>query len=192
MSSYAPMPLHLTTERLILQPWNESDADDLRALHAERGDGTPTIERTREIIARLLASAAETGIALLLIRRRAEGDFIGYCGLIVGRATVDEPEIAYELFQRVQATDMRPRRPARSSMPRQLLGANGSGRPSAAGTPHRCGSLTSSGSSATTSRPTTAVNPWSGSREYCHDPARLNLLRNRNHQPLEDTSELRP
>jgi RimJ/RimL family protein N-acetyltransferase len=36
----------------------------------------------------------------LPVRRRAEGDFIGYCGLIVGRSTVEEPEIAYELFQR--------------------------------------------------------------------------------------------
>ncbi|MFE2938490.1 GNAT family N-acetyltransferase [Streptomyces sp. NPDC059255] len=32
--------------------------------------------------------------------RRDEGDFIGYCGLIIGRSTVEEPEIAYELFQR--------------------------------------------------------------------------------------------
>jgi hypothetical protein len=30
-----------------------------------------------------------------------EGDVIGYCGLIVGHATVEEPEIAYELFRRV-------------------------------------------------------------------------------------------
>ncbi len=37
---------------------------------------------------------------MLPIRRRAEGDFIGYCGLIVGRSTVEEPEIAYELLQR--------------------------------------------------------------------------------------------
>ncbi|HEY6470822.1 MAG TPA: GNAT family N-acetyltransferase [Candidatus Dormibacteraeota bacterium] len=29
-----------------------------------------------------------------------EGDLIGYCGLIVGRSSIDEPEIAYELFQR--------------------------------------------------------------------------------------------
>jgi RimJ/RimL family protein N-acetyltransferase len=101
MPSYAPMSFHLRTERLILQPWDESDADDLRALHAEREDGTATIERARETIARLLATTAETGIALLPIRRRAEGDFIGYCGLIVGRATVEEPEIAYELFKRV-------------------------------------------------------------------------------------------
>ena len=84
-----------------MQPWAASDADGLRALHAERGGGTPTLEQTRELIADGLTNAAETGIALLPIRRRAEGDFIGYCGLTVGRATIDEPEIAYELFKRV-------------------------------------------------------------------------------------------
>ncbi len=45
-------------------------------------------------------ATATTGIALLPIQRRDEGDFIGYCGLIIGRFTVEEPEIAYELFQR--------------------------------------------------------------------------------------------
>ncbi|SDC95422.1 GNAT family N-acetyltransferase [Glycomyces harbinensis] len=98
---YTPMRRDLTTERLTMGPWDASYAEELRHLHAERGDGTPTVERTREIIANGLAASAETGIALLPIRRRAEGDFIGYCGLIVGRATVEEPEIAYELFQRV-------------------------------------------------------------------------------------------
>ncbi|HEX2143502.1 MAG TPA: GNAT family N-acetyltransferase [Glycomyces sp.] len=95
------MSFHLETERLILRPWAESDADELRALHAERGDGTPTIEQTRKSITTGLASAATTGIALLPLQRRAEGDFIGYCGLIVGRSSIDEPEIAYELFERV-------------------------------------------------------------------------------------------
>jgi RimJ/RimL family protein N-acetyltransferase len=45
-----------------------------------------------------LSATAETGIALLAVCRRVEGDFIG---LIVGRASVDEPEIAYALYQRV-------------------------------------------------------------------------------------------
>jgi RimJ/RimL family protein N-acetyltransferase len=40
------------------------------------------------------------GDRLLPIHRRVEGDFIGYCGLIVGRPSLDEPEIAYELFLR--------------------------------------------------------------------------------------------
>lgn len=68
---------------------------------AERGDGTPTLGDIRTRISGQLSATAESGIALLAVSRRAEGDFIGYCGLIVGRATIDEPEIAYELYQRV-------------------------------------------------------------------------------------------
>jgi len=102
MSLYLPMPLHLETARLRLQPWDESDAEDLCALHSERVNltRTPTVERAREAIAHGLARTAATGLAVLPIRRRHEGDFIGYCGLIIGRATEDEPEIAYELLKR--------------------------------------------------------------------------------------------
>lgn len=94
------MSFHLETERLIMRPWVESDAEGYRALAAERGRGMPTAMVIRENIASQLAETRRTGIALLPICRRVEGDFIGYCGLIAGRATVDEPEIAYELFQR--------------------------------------------------------------------------------------------
>src|ERR1700691_1111774 len=69
MPAYKPMPLHLETGRLRLRPWTESDADELRVLHSERGNGTPTVERAREIIAKQLAATAATGIALLPIRR---------------------------------------------------------------------------------------------------------------------------
>jgi RimJ/RimL family protein N-acetyltransferase len=100
MSTYEAMSFHLETERLILRPWVESDADELRALHSERGNGTLTVEQTRTIIAKQLTATATTGIALLPIQRRDEGDFIGYCGLTIGRSTVEEPEIAYELFKR--------------------------------------------------------------------------------------------
>ncbi|WP_326778058.1 GNAT family N-acetyltransferase [Streptomyces sp. NBC_01445] len=100
MSTYETMSFHLETERLILRPWAESDAAELCALISERGKGAPTVEHTRTSIAELLTATATTGIALLPIQRRAEGDFIGYCGLITGRSTLEEPEIAYELFQR--------------------------------------------------------------------------------------------
>jgi len=103
MAPYTPMSLHLETERLRLQPWTESDSEDLCALMSERENltRTPTVERAREVIAEGIARRVTTGIALLHIRRRDEGDFIGYCGLLVGRATLEEPEIAYELFKRV-------------------------------------------------------------------------------------------
>jgi RimJ/RimL family protein N-acetyltransferase len=101
--AHQPMSLHLETERLTLRPWAKSDVDDYRALAAEPGDGMPTVEDIRESIATQLAATAQTGISLLPIRRREVSDFIGYCGLIVGRATVNEPEIAYELFRRAHA-----------------------------------------------------------------------------------------
>ncbi|MFD6949919.1 GCN5 family acetyltransferase [Nocardiopsis sp. TSRI0078] len=100
MPTYETMPFHLETERLVLRPWAESDAAELRALIAERGSGTPTVEHIRTGIAKQLTATATTGIALLPIQRRDEGDFIGYCGLVIGRSTVEEPELAYELFQR--------------------------------------------------------------------------------------------
>ncbi|MFD3410958.1 GNAT family N-acetyltransferase [Streptomyces cyaneofuscatus] len=99
MSSYETMAFHLETERLILRPWAESDAAEFSALLSERGDETYTAERGRKGIVKLLAATGTTGIALLPIQRRAEGDFIGYCGLIIGRSTLEEPEIAYELFR---------------------------------------------------------------------------------------------
>jgi RimJ/RimL family protein N-acetyltransferase len=99
MAPYKTMSCHLETERLILRPWAGPDAGALRALHAERGNGTPTIEHIRALITDQLTATAKTGIALLPIERRDEGGFLGYCGLIIGRATLDEPEIAYELFR---------------------------------------------------------------------------------------------
>ncbi|WP_042403995.1 GNAT family N-acetyltransferase [Streptacidiphilus carbonis] len=104
-SAYEPMPSALETERLLLRPWVESDAEQLLALHAERAEGVrpgvATVAEARANIAAQLLATAKNGLALLSIRRRDEGDLIGYCGLVVGRSTVDEPEIAYELFPRV-------------------------------------------------------------------------------------------
>ncbi|MFF6881326.1 GNAT family N-acetyltransferase [Streptomyces sp. NPDC012474] len=96
---YSPMPLQLDTARLTLRQWTEPDIDAHRALVAERGGGTPSIDDNRRMIEDQRAASALTGIALLPVIRRDVGDFIGYCGLTVGRASVDEPEIAYELFR---------------------------------------------------------------------------------------------
>ncbi|MGW7415575.1 hypothetical protein [Streptomyces sp. NPDC054863] len=63
MPTYDPMSFHLETERLILRPWAESDADELRVLHSERGKGTPTLEDIRTLIAERIEAAAATGIA---------------------------------------------------------------------------------------------------------------------------------
>jgi RimJ/RimL family protein N-acetyltransferase len=105
------MSFQLETTRLMMRPWDEADVDDYRslvverdrrALSLQRGDLMPTLENIRARITTQLTETGQTGLALLPIFRRGEGDFIGYCGLIVGNASVDEPEIAYELLQRAR------------------------------------------------------------------------------------------
>jgi RimJ/RimL family protein N-acetyltransferase len=104
------MPVTLATERLRLRQWDVSDAEQLRALWAERDPrslrlidqhGNPTVSDLRSRLEADLVATAETGLALLAIERIGNPGFIGYCGLIVGRATQEEPEIAFELFRRV-------------------------------------------------------------------------------------------
>jgi RimJ/RimL family protein N-acetyltransferase len=94
------MSLVLETERLTLRLRDERDAGWYRELVAERGEDTPTLEEATERLARVKDQTIETGIGALAICRREEGDVIGYCALVVGRATFDEPEIAYELLRR--------------------------------------------------------------------------------------------
>ncbi|MEY9846550.1 GNAT family N-acetyltransferase [Streptacidiphilus sp. MAP5-3] len=101
MSAYEPMPFHLETERLILELGTGADAEELCALVGERESDGTTVERARAYIEEARVEAAKNGFALLHIRRRDEGDFIGYCGLLIGRGSPEEPEIGYELFKRV-------------------------------------------------------------------------------------------
>ena len=93
------MALELETERLVLNRWQESDAASYRRLIGERGAAMPTLDAARSKIISSRAASVDSGIATLPIRRRAEGDFIGYCGLVTGRSTLEEPEIAYELLR---------------------------------------------------------------------------------------------
>lgn len=99
MVDYAPMPFASQTDRLELRLWQASDAAGYRQLVGERGDEMPTIEQAEIEIADARQTAPARGIHLLTIRRRGEDEFLGYCGLVIGRATIDEPEIAYELLR---------------------------------------------------------------------------------------------
>lgn len=108
MTAYEAFPRQLATERLMLRTWEPSDAEDYRGLWAERDPravrridehGRPTVEEIRGWLTENPLAAAP-GLGLLPIVRRDAGDLIGYCGLTVGQASFDEPEIAYELAQR--------------------------------------------------------------------------------------------
>jgi len=109
-----------------------------------------------------LAAREQTGLALLPIFRRGEGDFIGYGGLIVGNASVDEPEIAYELLQRAHGCGY-----ATEAARAVLEAAIATGRTRLwatvrAGTLRRSAYLRSSDSIATTSGRLTTGARWCG------------------------------
>lgn len=108
MATYEDLPAELTTERLRLRRWLVSDAEEYRGLWIERdpravhridAEGRPTVEEIRGWLGRN-PLAAEPGLGLLPIERHDTGEFIGYCGLIIGQGSFDEPELAYELARR--------------------------------------------------------------------------------------------
>ena len=100
-SPYRPMAFSLETERLSLALRNAADATwNVELLGEHEGGTTTTVAENRERLSDQRAASLASGIGFLTIRRRVEGDAIGYCGLLIGRATFDEPEIAYELLQR--------------------------------------------------------------------------------------------
>jgi RimJ/RimL family protein N-acetyltransferase len=93
------MPLDIETERLTLRIRDERDAAWYRELVAERGEDMPTVEEATARLARFRDLTVESGIGALAICRRAEGDVIGYGALVIGRCSLDEPELAYELLR---------------------------------------------------------------------------------------------
>ncbi|MDZ5620414.1 GNAT family N-acetyltransferase [Nocardioides sp. HM23] len=99
----------LETSRLLLRPWRVAEAAVQRELWTERdprvpphrridAEGRPTVADLEEAI----RTQKPSSIGLLAIERKAEGDVIGYCGLIdSGRGPEAEPELAFELLRRV-------------------------------------------------------------------------------------------
>jgi len=99
--SYQPLAFELSTGRLSLRLRQRHDAAWNLELLGEREDGPrPTLAQVEQSLIEQDLRARQTGIGFLAIRRRAEGDAIGYCGLLIGRASFDEPELAYELLRR--------------------------------------------------------------------------------------------
>jgi RimJ/RimL family protein N-acetyltransferase len=97
--TWQPMPLAIETERLTLRLRDERDAPWYRELLAERGEPMPTLEEAAARLRRFRDLTIETGIGAVAICRRVEGDAIGYAALVVGRCSLDEPELAYELLR---------------------------------------------------------------------------------------------
>ena len=96
----------LETDRLLLRPWQVSEANVQRELWTERdprvpphrridADGHPTLAELEGAIRDNQASS------LLAMERKDAHDVIGYCGLVdSGRGSDGEPELAFELLRR--------------------------------------------------------------------------------------------
>jgi RimJ/RimL family protein N-acetyltransferase len=95
---FPPLPLRLETERLVLTPETAEDAGWLAALFTARGDGEVSVDQARERVAAMEDVVARLGIGVRVLRSRDTGEPLGYCGIVVGRGSVAEPELAYELL----------------------------------------------------------------------------------------------
>jgi RimJ/RimL family protein N-acetyltransferase len=98
---YTRMAFSIDTERLSLRLRDERDAEWNNELLGEHDEpASEPIDELRRRMAAQRTRSLQTGIGLLAIRRRGDGEPLGYCGLVVGRGTLDEPELAYELLRR--------------------------------------------------------------------------------------------
>jgi RimJ/RimL family protein N-acetyltransferase len=98
---YVAMAPSMNTERLRLNVRDECDAVWNHELLGEHDGGTTeSVQDVRLRLAEQRNRFRDSGIGLFTIRRRTDDEPLGYCGLIVGRCSLDEPEIAYELLKR--------------------------------------------------------------------------------------------
>ena len=99
-TTFSPMRLHIETDRLILTPEEAGDAEWFTELLNARDAGTFTVADALERIAVMTTTIETTGIGVLVLRQRTDGEALGYAGLVIGRGSLEEPELAYELRPR--------------------------------------------------------------------------------------------
>ena len=98
--TYAPMPLRIDTERLTLTPEAPTDTEWFAELLNARGTGVFTVEDARQRIDVMTETIRTTGIGALVLRNRPDSEPLGYTAIVIGRCSLDEPELAYELLPR--------------------------------------------------------------------------------------------
>ena len=96
------MPLRIDTERLVLTPEEPSDAEWFTELLNARGTGTFTVADALERIDAMTKTIETSGIGALVLRKRPNGEALGYTATVVGRGSLAEPELAYELLPQAQ------------------------------------------------------------------------------------------
>lgn len=93
------MAFFIDTERLSLRLRTKDDAQcNLELLEEHEGGSTLSLDEVEQRLVEQNERARREGFGLLGIRLRNEERRIGYCGLIIGRGSIEEPEIAYEIL----------------------------------------------------------------------------------------------
>lgn len=96
----------IETSRLLLRPWQNRDREPFAAMGRDPEvmahlDGVIDRAASDALIDRLAAEAAEHGTTMWAVERKADGAFLGFCGLRrgghPGTAVPDELEIGWRL-----------------------------------------------------------------------------------------------
>ena len=96
---FRTMAFLINTERLSLRLRGKDDAQcNLELLREHEGGTDLSLGEVERRMVEQNQRAHLDGFGLLGIRRGSEISPIGYCGLIIGRGTFEEPEIAYEIL----------------------------------------------------------------------------------------------
>lgn len=91
----------IETDRLILRPWCDEDREPFWAMARDPlvMEYLPPLTRAESDAAvdRMIATEREYGHAFWALERKAQGDFIGFCGLLPPRSPLFEYEIGWRL-----------------------------------------------------------------------------------------------
>jgi len=114
----------IETERLIIRPWRDDDRAvyvatcNTEAVTANLG-GPASVEDIDAGLSRIRKSQGDNGFCFWALERKADGAFLGYCGLKVtnlpGTPVADDVEIGWRLGKMPGGRDTRRRRPPLSS-----------------------------------------------------------------------------
>lgn len=98
----------MLTARLRLRPLGSGDAAAVRGLWTERDPrvparrrlddrGHPTVAEIAQSLGDQHSDTEDSGPGLMALETRSRGEFVGYCGTVIGAASREEPEIAFEI-----------------------------------------------------------------------------------------------
>lgn len=91
----------IETERLILRPWRDTDREPFWAMACDPQVMAYLPPLTRDesdaAVNRMMAVEREHGHVFWALERKAEGDFIGFCGILPPRSPIFEYEIGWRL-----------------------------------------------------------------------------------------------